>query len=501
MSFPRHPRPLALVAGAALCAVVLGAAGAATSAAPAPAVSMAPSAQAEVCAWNDIDRRPSGHYYLAGTFDSVNKAAIYLGGIDQSGDASSSLGILDVSDPDLNNASLQSRTGREIYGAAAFFRPDGADSAAYFVGGSTDVSDGRGENTVYRYVPDTGAFGTFATSGTVSDHLFGAAAYYPDGNYAVVYGGSQACTPDAPADQNNCVGSRFESRVLQFDAMGNATWSQPFGGTAPGLIYGHSMVYDSDNDQMLIYGGTTDGSRASGDVFALELDPDPANLGTWTKIASGGPAARYLHSAAYDESRKWMVIHGGVTRGIQSGQEQARDDTWALDLTDPMNPTWVDLDTKTAQIADRVGGSMVYADNHMSVLTHAGRSEYTTGSQRTTGNTDALECMPAPTPTNTSPPVPTSTPGGATPGPGPGPTWEPPAADYTACPRLVGKVPQVVIDSALANPQTVQGYGILCNPGIPPSPSNVYRDSLNLQNPGIPYHPTFNRVVWQCGCR
>lgn len=487
-SIPIRPR-LAWVAVAALGLLVFAAAAGAGSrgTSAAGSVHLVAPAQAEVCSWDDIDRRPSGHYYLAGAFDSVNKAAIYLGGVDQSGDASNFLGILDVSDPDLDNASLTSKSGREIYGASGFFRPKGDDSAAYFVGGSTDVDDGDGENSTYRYVPESGVFGQFNTTGSVADHLFGAVAYYPAGDYAVTYGGTQVCSANAPADANNCRGKRLESRVLQFDAMNEATWSSTFGGTAPGLIYGHTMVYDSGNEQMLIYGGTTDGDRASGDVYALELDPDPSNLGSWKRIASGGPSARFMHSAAYDASRKWMIIHGGVTQGFQSAGERAREDTWALDLSDPMNPTWVDLDTETTQIQDRVGGNQLYADNHMTVLNHSGRSQYSSGNQRTTGNTDALECGAAPTPTNT-PNVP------PTPPPGQGP-------NYSACDSLTGKVPAAVIANALANPNTVQGYGLLCNPSIPPSPSNVLRDDLQLSNPGVPYNPLSNSVVWSCGCR
>lgn len=72
---------------------------------------------------------------------------------------------------------------------------------------------------------------------------------------------------------------------------------------------------------------------------------------------------------------------------------------------------------------------------------------------------------------------------------------------FEACEVVDRFVPYAVIGSAGANPSSVRGYGELCNPNVPPSPVNVRRYSLDLSNPGIPYHPTFNTLVWRCGCR
>jgi hypothetical protein len=87
------------------------------------------------------------------------------------------------------------------------------------------------------------------------------------------------------------------------------------------------------------------------------------------------------------------------------------------------------------------------------------------------------------TPRDTSTPFPTATPGGV-----------------RACPGLVGRVPAAAISVALADPQIVNGYNLLCNPSRPEDPFNHYRRSLSIRNPGAPYHPVSNPLVFKCGC-
>ncbi len=60
-------------------------------------------------------------------------------------------------------------------------------------------------------------------------------------------------------------------------------------------------------------------------------------------------------------------------------------------------------------------------------------------------------------------------------------------------------VPQQVINDALANPSSVQGYGARCYPSQPPSPYNLTRHYLSLRRP-VPYHPLFNGLIYKCGC-
>ncbi len=73
-------------------------------------------------------------------------------------------------------------------------------------------------------------------------------------------------------------------------------------------------------------------------------------------------------------------------------------------------------------------------------------------------------------------------------------------AGATLCDGIQSKVPAAVIQAALANSETVFGWGERCNPSVAPGPFNGRRTNLALQNPGTPYHPTYNSVVFRCGC-
>lgn len=69
-----------------------------------------------------------------------------------------------------------------------------------------------------------------------------------------------------------------------------------------------------------------------------------------------------------------------------------------------------------------------------------------------------------------------------------------------ACPKLANRVPAVVVDAALADPSRVLGWGERCNAAVPFGPFNPRKSRLTLLNPGVPYHPTLNSVVFKCGC-
>jgi hypothetical protein len=82
----------------------------------------------------------------------------------------------------------------------------------------------------------------------------------------------------------------------------------------------------------------------------------------------------------------------------------------------------------------------------------------------------------------------------------PTPTKAPPAIQGELCRFVAGRVPRAVVDAALANPEYVRGWGELCNPSLPPSPINISRRMLSLQNIGAPYNPVSNPLVYKCGC-
>lgn len=115
------------------------------------------------------------------------------------------------------------------------------------------------------------------------------------------------------------------------------------------------------------------------------------------------------------------------------------------------------------------------------------------------GAVEAMAGEPAPAtptmPASPTVPLPTAT-----------STPRPPSATPTAapagpvCPQIAGRVPQAVIDAAVANPGQVRGFGELLDPGKPPGPLNPPRRWLSLRSLALPYHPLGNSVEYKASC-
>ena len=109
---------------------------------------------------------------------------------------------------------------------------------------------------------------------------------------------------------------------------GSPYWTllEPEGDLPPGLVH-HSAIYDAPRDRMIVCGGLGRDSSTIA-VWALALFPIP----TWTQLHPAGPAppARWGHSAVYDSVRQRMIVYGGVS-------ESPLDDAWSLSLSgDPV---------------------------------------------------------------------------------------------------------------------------------------------------------------------
>lgn len=95
----------------------------------------------------------------------------------------------------------------------------------------------------------------------------------------------------------------------------------------PSARFDHSAVFDSNQNQLLIFGGRGDG--IFNDTWAYDLA-----TGSWHQLAASGPEPRFGHGAVFDAATNRLLIVMG------QGQSGFFNDVWALDRT---NEEWIQL--------------------------------------------------------------------------------------------------------------------------------------------------------------
>lgn len=483
---------------------VFGAAAGLTAAAPQAdrAAPQAPAApyQGQTCSWVNFGSVARGHAHSASAYNSDNNTIYNYGGIGNNNNPEGDVNQIHFPDAMIGNAThgpvAGANAAKDFFGASGAYR----NMMVWWVGGGEASGDGTNNVQTLDLTGMSPSWnGNVAVSGAFNDRLFAAAAYDPDHDVIVVNGGADLCdaatrtdvTPPLPV----CTAGNFTgSSVMTFDAMGVPSWDRLAGG--PNRLYGHTMVYDSTQKRLIVFGGTEDGARGRSGVQYLDVaDPDWTKA-AWKTLATTGtaPADRFFHSAAYDPAGNRMIVYGGVRSNAFAGNESAASDTFALDLG-ASPAVWTNLSASEASSA--VGSVMQYDTATGKVILHGGRRQ---ASDNTTGNSYYLNCtvdVATNTPVATVPRA-TNTPG--TPGRPTPPPQETANPLGGQCDWLNGRVPGAAINAALANQANVYGYNMLCYPSRPPGPYNGLRTKLSLRNPGVPYHPVYNGLVFKCGC-
>jgi hypothetical protein len=452
------------------------------------------------CSWEQFGSHSRSNAFAAGAYNPTAHRLITYGGMNSNEDVVNDVLQINFPDADPNNATFGTVAGasaKELFGAAGAH--DGA-GMAWFIGGA-DEQDGQGTDFV-QSLDQTGASPVWnnnvSVGGAFQERVFAAAAFEPSGA-VVVNGGAEGCTSAIPPEDaaDDCVAGNFSgSNVMVIDQMtGAATWDRLTGG--PDRRYGGTLVYDSMGDRILSFGGTDDGSRGKAGVMELDTSDADWRNWTWSNLQTTGtaPADRFLHAAAYDAANNMMVVYGGVRSNAFANNESALQDTFGLDLSQTP-AVWRNLGASLA--SSSVGAVMTYDTATSKVVLQGGRRQ---ASANSTGNAYVLNCQEVvPTATNTPRPgVTPPTPGGPDPTDPVIPTLDP-TAGLAACDYLTGRVPVAAINDAVANAAAVYGYGMLCQPNVPPNPWNGLRNKLSLRNPAVPYHPVYNGLVWSCGC-
>jgi hypothetical protein len=476
-----------------------------SSAAPA----MDPAAPSQSCSWQSLGQTAQQLFHRASAMDTTNNIWYLYGGLNQSNQVDDAINSADLSNP-MANPTFGSPSGlagvQNIFGAAGAYRAaaDPAQSAIYWTGGAG--SDGDARNIVQVFMPAGNTWQNQTVQG-FSARMFHAAVAVPDRNAIVVYGGVKSCDAYVTPQPSpfTCDDSISETQVIKVDPTTGALSVVNIASTGPGQRFGHTMVYDSAGQRILLFGGTDNGASGKFDLFAMDVsDPSESNW-AWAPLTTGGtrPSGRYFHTAAYDTSKNMMVVAGGATtRAFETAGGTAQD-TFGLDLGQTP-PTWRNL---SAPVSQRVGGNSDYSPSRSAVILHGGRTSFNTAQQTVKRDVQQLSCQQATPVTPTTPSTPGTTPTTpvTTPGtPGtvvPTVTRQPTGIDGPfVCDAIANRVPAAAINAALSDPTRFGSYQQPANPGLPIGPFNPPRVYLSLRNAAVPYHPLFNPLVFKSSC-
>ena len=141
---------------------------------------------------------------------------------------------------------------------------------------------------------------------------------------------------------------------------GTMTWTmlKP-SGTLPAVRTLHSSVYDSATNTIIIFGGYNCQATYYNDVWVLKNANDVTVLPSWTQLAptGGGPSARESSSAVYDPAANILIVFGGdAGKGVYFG------DVWVLSNANGTGgaPKWTQITPSNHGPNPRSGHSATY---------------------------------------------------------------------------------------------------------------------------------------------
>lgn len=209
-----------------------------------------------------------------------------------------------------------------------------------------------------------GPWAPVTTTGTVPPLFDHSAIYDALHKRMVVFGGEALYTPptgDILVYQNKVY-------ILDLDPASPTylAWSQPaILGLPPAPRSRHTAVYDSGNQQMVIFGGYDDVYELA-DAHVLSL---PASGPFTWSAAPSGPVKRQLHASIYDPARSEMLSYGGQDSNLVDGS-LLNQETWSLSLQGPS--MWTDLSGAVGTPGFRSGHAAIYDEIDQRMLLHGG---------------------------------------------------------------------------------------------------------------------------------
>jgi N-acetylneuraminic acid mutarotase len=179
--------------------------------------------------------------------------------------------------------------------------------------------------------------------------LFHRRAFLRTGALAALGVAAAACSSGKPDANPTGSSSPSSSPTGTAGPQRGASWRR-LNKTGPSARSHHTLTANAEGSIVFLFGGKQ-GSRVLRDAWAYER-----STGLWSPLPTGGPPARFGHSAAFVDGH-W-VLFGGQNGGA------FYNDVWAFDS---VHGTWLQIKRGDARPAARYGASGTTIANSLTI--------------------------------------------------------------------------------------------------------------------------------------
>ena len=198
-------------------------------------------------------------------------------------------------------------------------------------------------------------------------------AYDNDTDRVILYGGLNTGAAETSVQWND---------TWAYD-YNNDEWTNRMPDVGPPRTAIAAMVYDSESEVIIMFGGGLDGFNFSDQTWAYDY-----NENNWTQMHPSSSPSKRVAQMAYDEESDKVILSGGAGRAGDSGPMITYTDTWSYDYnTDTwteMNPVEhpVSIGVLTYDVeSDKIimfGGSMTWYARQSDLVTETWTYDYNT---------------------------------------------------------------------------------------------------------------------------
>lgn len=141
----------------------------------------------------------------------------------------------------------------------------------------------------------------------------------------------------------------------------DSSWTELNPSSHPSGRYGSNLVYDADNSRGFLFGGRSGVATLNDDTWVYYYENN-----SWSEIITViKPDIRYWHGMVYDSNNQKVIVFGGRNLGAPG---QALADTWEFDLS---TNEWAEI-LPGSHPSRRMDFSMVYDNNVQKTILFGG---------------------------------------------------------------------------------------------------------------------------------